>query len=43
MLDKKDEPIIQYKKSTFKNEYEFLYRNNKINGTKLQDFKLIHK
>ena len=43
MLDKKYEPINQYKKSTFKDEYEFLYRNNKINGKKLQDFKLIHK
>ena len=43
MLDKKYEPINQHKKSTFKDEFEFLYRNNKINGKKLQDFKLIHK
>ena len=43
MLDKKYKPTIQYKKSTFKNEYEFLYRKNKINGKKLQDFKLVHK
>ena len=32
MLDKKYEPINQYKKSTFKDEYSYLYRNNKTNG-----------
>ena len=43
MLDKKYEPINQYKKSTFKDEYSYLYRNNKTNGKKLQNYKLIHK
>ena len=43
MLDKKYEPINQYKKSTFKNEYSYLYRNDKTNGKKLQIHKLIHK
>ena len=32
MLDKKCEPFNQYKKSTFKDEYSYLYRNNKTNG-----------
>ena len=32
MLEKKYEPINQYKKSTFKDEYSYLYRNNKTNG-----------
>ena len=35
MLDKKFEPIDQYKKSAFKNEYAYLYRNDKTNGKKL--------
>ena len=43
MLEKKYEPIDQYKKSTYKDEYEYLYRNNKVNGKKLQNYKLIHK
>ena len=43
MLDKKYEPNNQYKKSTFKNEYSYLYRNDKTNGKKLQNYKLIHK
>ena len=43
MLDKKYEPINQYKKSTFKDEYSYLYRNNETNGKKLQNYKLIHK
>ena len=43
MLDKKYEPINQYIKSTFKDEYSYLYRNNKTNGKKLQNYKLIHK
>ena len=43
MLDKKYEPINQYKKSTYKDEYSYLYRNNKTNGNKLQNYKLIHK
>ena len=43
MLDKKYEPINQYKKSTYKNEYDYLYRNNKTNGKKIQNYKLIHK
>ena len=25
-----------------KNEYDFLYRNNRVNGKKLQNYKLIH-
>ena len=29
--------------STFKDEYSYLYRNNKTNGKKLQKYKLIHK
>ena len=33
MLEKKNEPINEYKKSTFKDEYSYLYRN----------YKLIHK
>ena len=43
MLEKKNEPINQYKKSTLKNEYDYLYRNNETNGKKLQNYKLIHK
>ena len=43
MLDRKYEPINQYKKSTFKNENSYLYRNDKTNGKELQNYKLIHK
>ena len=43
MLEKKYEPFNQYKKSTIKNEYDYLYRNNKVNGTKFQNYKLIHE
>ena len=43
MLEKKYEPIKQYKQSTYKDEYAYLYRNNKTNGKKLQNYKLIHK
>ena len=43
MLEKKYEPNSQYKKSTFKDEYSYFYRNNKTNGKKLQTYKLIHK
>ena len=32
MLEKKYEPIDQYKKSTNKDEYSYLYRNDKTNG-----------
>ena len=42
MLEKKYEPLEKYKKSTIKNEYDYLYRNNKVNGKKLQNYKLIH-
>ena len=31
------------KKSTYKSEYDYLSRNNKINGKKLQNYKLIHE
>ena len=34
---------FQYKKSTFKDEYSYLYRNGKTNGKKLQNYKLIHE
>ena len=27
----------------YKNEYDYLYRNDKTNGKKLQNYKLIHK
>ena len=37
ILEKKYEPINQYK-----NEYDYLY-NDKTNGKKLQNYKLIHK
>ena len=37
MQEKKYEPIIQYKKSSYKDEYSYLYRNDKINGKKLQN------
>ena len=30
MLDQKYQPIIQYKKSSYKDEYSYLYRNDKI-------------
>ena len=43
MIEKKYEPLEKYKKSTIKNEYDYLYRNNKVNGKKLQIYKLIHK
>ena len=43
MLDEKFEPINQYKKSTFKNEYDYLDRNIETNGKKLRNYKLIHK
>ena len=43
MLDKKYEPINQYKKSTYKDENSYLYRNNKTNGKKMQNNKLIHE
>ena len=43
MLDKKYEPFNQYKKSIYQDEYSYLYRNNKTNGKKLQNYKLIHK
>ena len=43
MQHQKYEPIDQYKKSTYKNEYDYLYRNDKINGKKLQNYKLIHE
>ena len=43
MLEKHYEPIDQYKKSTIKDEYSYLYRNDKTNGKKLQNYKLIHK
>ena len=43
MLDKKYEPINQYKKFTSKNENSDLYRNDKTNGKKLQNYKFIHK
>ena len=35
--------IEQYKKSTYKSEYDYLHRNNKVNGKKLQNYKLIHE
>ena len=31
------------KKSTFKDEYSYLYRNDKTNGKNLRNYKLIHK
>ena len=37
MTHQKYEPINQYKKSSFKDEYSYLYRNDKINGKKLQN------
>ena len=43
MLEKKYEPLEKYKKSTIENEYDYLYRNNKVNGKKLEKYKLIHK
>ena len=43
MQEKKYEPINQYKKSSYKNEYDYLYRNDKVNGKKLQNYKLIHE
>ena len=43
MLEKKYEPLEKYKKSTIKNEYDYLYRKNKVNGKKLQNYKLIHE
>ena len=43
MQHQKYVPIDQYKKSTYKNEYDYLYRNNKVNGKKLQNYKLIHE
>ena len=43
MLEQKYEPINKYKKSSFKDEYEYLYRNDKINGKNLQNYKLIHE
>ena len=43
MLEKKYEPLEKYKKSTIKNEYDYLYRNNKVNGKKLQNYNLIHE
>ena len=43
MQEKKYEPINQYKKSSYKDEYSYLYRNNKVNGKKLQNYKLIHE
>ena len=43
MQHQKYEPIDQYKKSTYKNEYDYLYRNNKVNGKKLQNYNLIHE
>ena len=43
MLEQKYEPIDQYKKSTYKDEYTYLYRNDKVNGKKLRNYKLIHK
>ena len=42
MLEKKYEHLEKYKKTTIKNEYDYLYRNNKVNGKKLQNYKLIH-
>ena len=30
-------------KKVLKNEYDYLYRNNKVNGKKLQNYKLIHE
>ena len=35
--------LINIKKSSYKNEYDYLSRNNKINGKKLQNYKLIHE
>ena len=43
MLEKKYEPIDQYKKSTYKDEYDYLYRNDKVNGKKLRNYELIHE
>ena len=31
------------KKSTFKDEYSYLYRNDKTNGKNLRNYKFIHK
>ena len=35
--------LINIKESSCKDEYSYLYRNDKINGKKLQNYKLIHK
>ena len=35
--------LLINKKSTFKEEYSYPYRNNKTNCKKLQNYKLIHK
>ena len=43
MIEQKYESLEKYKKSTIKNEYDYLYRNNKVNGKKLQNYKLIHE
>ena len=43
MLHQKYESLEKYKKSTIKNEYDYLYRNNKVNGKKIQNYKLIHE
>ena len=43
MLHQKYEPLEKYKKSTIKNEYDYLYRNNKVNGKKLRNYELIHE
>ena len=42
MTENRYEPIEQYKKSTYKDEYEYLYRNGKINGKKLRNYKQTH-
>ena len=43
MLHQKYESLEKYKKSTIKNEYDNLYTINKVNGKKLQNYKLIHE
>ena len=43
MQHQKYVPIDQYKKSTYKSEYDYLHRNNKVNGKKLQNYELIHE
>ena len=43
IICKKYEPLEKYKKSTIKNEYDYLYRNKKVNGKKLQNYELIHE